>query len=97
MTIEPHLVGRIMCAVYSKKTIPVELQATREAIEQFASAFANGRKWQVWLVLQIGRRKFLLGLLNSGSRFPVARIAIRQFGVVEMGDPRMSAMRVIRA
>jgi transcriptional regulator with XRE-family HTH domain len=49
--IEPHLVARIMCAVYSTKRIPVELQASREAMEQFASAFARERKWRVWLVV----------------------------------------------
>jgi transcriptional regulator with XRE-family HTH domain len=49
--IEPHLVARIMCAVYSTKRIPPELQASREAMEQFASAFAKERKWRVWLVV----------------------------------------------
>jgi hypothetical protein len=49
--IEPHLVARIMCAVYSTKRIPVDLQASREAMEQFASAFAKERKWRVGLVL----------------------------------------------
>jgi hypothetical protein len=49
--IEPHLVARIMCAVYSTKRIPTELQSSREAMEQFASAFAKERKWRVWLVL----------------------------------------------
>lgn len=49
--IEPHLVAQIMCAVYSTKRIPFELQASREAMEEFASAFAKERKWRVWLVL----------------------------------------------
>jgi transcriptional regulator with XRE-family HTH domain len=49
--IEPHLVARIMCAVYSTKRIPVELQESRQAMEEFASAFASERKWRVWLVL----------------------------------------------
>jgi len=49
--IEPHLAARIMPAVYSTKRIPVELQASREAMEEFASAFARERKWRVWLVL----------------------------------------------
>jgi transcriptional regulator with XRE-family HTH domain len=49
--IEPHLVARIMCAVYSTKRIPVELQESQQAMEQFASAFARERKWRVWLVL----------------------------------------------
>jgi len=49
--IEPHLVARIMPAVYSTKRIPAELQASREAMEEFASAFAKERKWRVWLVL----------------------------------------------
>lgn len=49
--IEPHLVARIMCAVYSTKRIPPELQQSQEAMEQFASAFARERKWRVWLVL----------------------------------------------
>jgi len=49
--IEPHLVGRIMPAVYSTKQIPPELQGSREAMEQFASEFARERKWRVWLVL----------------------------------------------
>jgi transcriptional regulator with XRE-family HTH domain len=49
--IEPHVVARIMCAVYSTKSIPPEIQASREAMEQFASEFAKERKWQVWLVL----------------------------------------------
>jgi transcriptional regulator with XRE-family HTH domain len=49
--IEPHLVARIMCAVYSTKRIPAELQSSREAMEQFASEFAKERKWRVWLVL----------------------------------------------
>jgi transcriptional regulator with XRE-family HTH domain len=49
--IEPHLVARIMCAVYSTKRIPPELQESREAMEQFASAFAKERRWRVWLVL----------------------------------------------
>jgi hypothetical protein len=40
-----------MAAVYSKKRIPPELQASREAMEQFASDFAKERKWLVWLVL----------------------------------------------
>jgi transcriptional regulator with XRE-family HTH domain len=95
--IEPHLVARIMCAVYSTKSIPPELRASREAMEEFASAFAKERKWRVWLVLskrtriwfnengdrtgvtedsfeesfgpymQVGGRKFLLGLLNRGG------------------------------
>src|SRR5580704_4997487 len=45
---EPHLVARIMAAVYSTKRIPVELQASREAMEQFASAFAKERRWRDW-------------------------------------------------
>jgi transcriptional regulator with XRE-family HTH domain len=49
--IEPHLVARIMCAVYSTKRIPTELQESQAAMEQFASAFAKERKWRVWLVL----------------------------------------------
>jgi transcriptional regulator with XRE-family HTH domain len=49
--VEPHLVARIMCAVYSTKWIPAELQESREAMEAFASAFAKERKWRVWLVL----------------------------------------------
>lgn len=49
--IEPHLVARIMCAVYSTKRIPPELQASRDAMEQFAAEFARERKWRVWLVL----------------------------------------------
>jgi hypothetical protein len=49
--IEPHLVARIMCAVYSTRRIPAELQASRETMEQFAAAFAKERKWRVWLVL----------------------------------------------
>jgi hypothetical protein len=95
--IEPHLVARVMCAVYSTKRIPPELQASREAMEKFGSAFAKERKWRVWLVLtkrtrvwfdekgarigvtedtfeesfgpymQLGGRKFLLGLLNGGG------------------------------
>jgi hypothetical protein len=40
-----------MCAVYSTKRIPPELQGSREAMEQFASAFAKDRKWRVWLVI----------------------------------------------
>ena len=40
-----------MCAVYLTKRIPFELQASREAMEEFASAFAKERKWRVWLVL----------------------------------------------
>jgi transcriptional regulator with XRE-family HTH domain len=49
--IEPHLVAKIMPAVYSTKRIPVELQSSREAMEKFASAFARESKWLVWLVL----------------------------------------------
>jgi transcriptional regulator with XRE-family HTH domain len=49
--IEPHLVVRVMCAVYSTKRIPVELQSSQAAMEEFASAFAKERKWRVWLVL----------------------------------------------
>ncbi len=49
--IEPHLVARIMCAVYSTKRIPSDLQESREAMEEFASAFAKERRWRVWLVL----------------------------------------------
>jgi len=49
--IEPHLVARIMCAVYSTKRIPFELQASQEAMEQFASELAKERRWRVWLVL----------------------------------------------
>jgi transcriptional regulator with XRE-family HTH domain len=49
--IEPHLVARVMCAVYSTKRIPVELQASRAAMEEFASEFASERRWRVWLVL----------------------------------------------
>lgn len=49
--IEPHLVARIMPAVYSTKRFPLELQASREAMEEFASAFAKERKWRVWLVV----------------------------------------------
>jgi transcriptional regulator with XRE-family HTH domain len=49
--IEPHLVARVMCAVYSTKSIPPELQESQEAMEEFASAFAKERKWRVWLVL----------------------------------------------
>ena len=30
---------------------PAQLQASREAMEQFASVFARERKWRVWLVL----------------------------------------------
>ena len=42
--IEPHLVARIMPAVYSaRRRIPPELQASHEAMEQFASAFAKER------------------------------------------------------
>jgi transcriptional regulator with XRE-family HTH domain len=92
--IEPHLVARIMCAVYSTKSIPQELQSSQTAMEEFASAFAKERKWRVWLVLtkrtricfdekghrtgvsedtfeesfgpymQLGAKKFVLGLLN---------------------------------
>ncbi len=40
-----------MPAVDSTKRIPIELQVSREAMEQFASAFAKERKWRVWLVL----------------------------------------------
>jgi len=49
--ITPHLVARVMCAVYSTKSIPPELHASREAMEEFASAFAKEWKWRVWLVL----------------------------------------------
>jgi transcriptional regulator with XRE-family HTH domain len=49
--IEPHLVARIMCAVYSTKMIPPEIQASRASMEAFASAFAKERKWRVWLVI----------------------------------------------
>ncbi len=49
--IEPHLIARIMCAVYSTKRIPPELQASREGMEEFAAAFAKERRWRVWLVL----------------------------------------------
>ncbi len=42
--IEPHLVARIMCAVYSTKRIPTELQESQEAMEEFASAFAKERQ-----------------------------------------------------
>jgi transcriptional regulator with XRE-family HTH domain len=49
--IEPHLVARIMPAVYSTKSIPPELQRSQEAMEEFASEFARERKWRVWLVL----------------------------------------------
>ena len=49
--IEPHLVARVMCAVYSTKSIPLDLQESQEAMEQFASAFAKERKWRVWLVI----------------------------------------------
>jgi gamma-glutamylcysteine synthetase len=40
-----------MPAVYSTKRIPPELQASREAMEEFASAFAKERKWRTWLVV----------------------------------------------
>jgi len=49
--IEPHLVARVMCAVYSTKRVPIEIQGSQEAMEQFTAAFAKERKWRVWLVL----------------------------------------------
>ena len=89
--------------------MPPELQASREAMEEFASAFAKERKWRVWLVLskrtrvwfnekgartggsedtfeesfgpymQIGGKKFLLGLLDGGS---LSAMAIRSLWVI---------------
>jgi hypothetical protein len=67
--IEPHLVARIMCAVYSTKRIPTELQSSREAMEQFASAFAKERKWRVWLVLT---KRTRLWFDESGQRTGVS-------------------------
>ena len=79
------------------ETIPPELQASREAMEESASAFARERRWRVWLVLskrtriwfnergestgvtddtfkesfgpymQIGNKRFVLGLLNGSA------------------------------
>lgn len=49
--IEPHLVARIMAAVYSSKDIPTTIQASRKAMEQFASDFARHNRWQICLVL----------------------------------------------
>jgi hypothetical protein len=40
-----------MCAVYSTKMIPPEIQASRAAMEEFASVFAKECRWRVWLVL----------------------------------------------
>ena len=49
--IEPHLVVRLMAAVYSDKRIPTELHASRDAMEQFASQFAEEKRLKVCLVL----------------------------------------------
>jgi hypothetical protein len=64
--IEPHLVARIMPAVYSTKRIPAELQASC-AIEEFASAFAKERRWRVWL----GRSNW--GFTPTPESFPGGR------------------------
>jgi transcriptional regulator with XRE-family HTH domain len=63
--IEPHLVARIIPAVYSTKRIPPEHQGSREAMEKFASAFARERRWRVWLVLS---KRVRVWLNEKGQR-----------------------------
>jgi transcriptional regulator with XRE-family HTH domain len=95
--IEPHLVARIMCAVYSTKKIPTELQASREAMEEFGSAFAKERKWRVWLVLtkrtrvwfnEQGARSGMTEDTFEESFGPFMRIGGKRFllGLLEVGD-----------
>jgi hypothetical protein len=42
--IEPHLGARIMCAVYSTKSIPPELQVSREAMEEVHARIVERRR-----------------------------------------------------
>jgi transcriptional regulator with XRE-family HTH domain len=96
--IEPHLVARIIPAVYSTKRIPVELQSSREAMEKFASAFAKERKWRTWLVLskrtrvwfdEKGERTGVTEDSFSGSFGPFMRLGGKKFvlGLLNGGGP----------
>ena len=49
--IEPHLIVRLMAAIYSPKSIPSELQVSRTAMEDYASAFCREKGMRVCLVL----------------------------------------------
>ena len=49
--IEPYIVIRLMAAVYSPKSIPLELHTDHEAMKQFASAFSKEKRVRVCLVL----------------------------------------------
>ena len=49
--IEPYIVIRLMAAVYSPKSIPLELHTDQEAMKQFASDFAKEKRLRVCLVL----------------------------------------------
>ncbi len=49
--VEPHLVVRLMAAIYSPQKIPTELQGSRIAMEEYASAFSREKGMLVWAVL----------------------------------------------
>ena len=61
--IRPHLVVRLMAAIYSQADIPDEVQSVEEA-ERYASEFAKGHKLRVCLVLS---RRVSVYFADDGS------------------------------
>ncbi len=93
--IEPHLVVRLMAAIYSPKKIPTELQASRTAMEEYASAFSREKGMLAFLVLSRRTRVcFDRDGKNTGSMEdtfersygPYMRIGGRKFLLNLLGD-----------